>query len=177
MAKQASSSMTRLQRRWSEKLTNEKFQRRSTAIHEAAHAVVAHVMGERVELLTISQRITDTLGCKVRHGNCRIGYTVRRGKSDPISMAVVSLAGHEAEVIMCGRPIQFLPAGDYKDLLKLGCSERNANVVGWMARKFIRANAKAIRRVAWLLNERGVMTRKQFLKAFEFGSRGETTEP
>lgn len=132
--------------------------RRTVAVHEAAHAVVAHRMGERVQQLHLVR-------AKPMEGWTKIDYGVRRGRRDPITFAVIALAGHEAEHRFYGRPIGLLPPGDFKAVIDVGCSNKSANLVGWLARQHVKWFERDIRRVQKELLRRGSLTRRQFLAA------------
>ena len=138
--------------------------RRTTALHEAAHAVVAHRLGEKVTRLWITQR--------GREGRCRtkgfteIDYLKRSGRINPFTRTIVCLAGHEAEHMAYGRPIALLPEGDLSDLYALGMTtDESLNLAGWVTRRYVRWNLPAIRRVGGELVARGRLSRRGFLKA------------
>lgn len=130
--------------------------RRSVAIHEAAHAVIGEIVGAPAQWLVIKSNVVGQTATAYRH---------RRGKVDPFARAVVLLAGHEAEVRLCGRPMHLLPRHDYETAQKLGLSDASINAIGWMTRRLVRREVKTIRRVARALLHTGRINRKQFLAA------------
>lgn len=132
--------------------------RRSSAIHEAAHAVVAHTLRGCVKTVKLDPK-------NPRNGETYYTLRKRRGRHDPVTVAVTALAGHEAEHRICGRPLSLLPAGDYATVLNLGCSRRTANLIGWLTRQYVRWAERDIRRVARALLKRGSLNRRQFLAA------------
>lgn len=146
-----------LHRRDGLRLADSKMARRSTAIHEAAHAVVAEIVGARVQRVCL---ISDTVGFS------EAAYTHRRGKVDPVARGVVSLAGHEAERRFYRRPRTLLPKGDYEAVLALGCSGDSANALAEIARRMVRWYTPEIKRVAKALLRGGSLNRRQFLAAY-----------
>ncbi len=137
--------------------------RRTTALHEAAHAVVAHALGQRVTRLWLVQRPAHAL--RDTRGYTEIVYPKRHGRVDPFARTVVCLAGHEAEHRVYGRPITALPLGDLRDIEAIGVGEKSLNLAGWLTRRYVRWHLPAIRRVAVALRERGALGRRQFLAA------------
>lgn len=131
--------------------------RRATAIHEAAHAVIAEVAGAPVQRVVLS---SDTVGY------AEAAYPHRRGRVDPVVRGVVALAGHEAECRFYGRPKTLLPAGDLRTVEALGCSSDSVNALGEIARRMVRWYAPQIKRVARALVARGTLNRRQFLQAY-----------
>jgi len=130
--------------------------RRSTAVHEAGHAVVAHLLGLKVHRLWLHETNQSVGRCEYRMPlkPCRF---VR---------AAVSLAGHESEVAIYRRPITKLPAGDYAYAQRLGFSPRGIRFVAWAVRRIVRRHKRKIRGVARVLLAKGELTRRQFLKAY-----------
>lgn len=135
--------------------------RYATAVHEAGHAVVAHLLGEKVQRVEVF-----ALARAGMRGACWALYRKRFRRVDPVTRAVVAMAGHEAEHRICGRPMKLLPLGDVTVVRRLGCAESTVNIVGWLARGYVRRNVSAIRAVAHVLVERGALTRRQFLRAY-----------
>lgn len=134
-------------------------ERYAFAVHEAGHAVVSHAMGERPLRLWL-------VGKGLERGFTTTQYLKRRGRYDPIARAVIAMAGHEAECILLGRPRNKLPVSDYQTVLGLGCSVYSATLAGNIARRIIRREIKALRRVARALYERGSLNRRQFLRVY-----------
>jgi hypothetical protein len=138
--------------------------RRATALHEAAHAVVAHRLGQKVLGVGLEQRGPEG-SCRTR-GWTTVNYKTRGRRVDPIAVGVVSLAGHEAERIAYARPRTLLPLGDLREVYRLGvATHQTLNLLGWFARRYVQHNLPAIRRVALVLNQRGSLSRRQFLAA------------
>ena len=138
--------------------------RRTTALHEAAHAVVAHRLGEKVTRLWINQRGREGR-CRT-HGFTEIVYLRRGRKLNPFSRMIVCLAGHEAEHMVYGRPHSLLPRGDLRDIYALGMTtDQSLNLAGWLTRRYVRWHLPAMRRVAKELGARGKLDRRGFLRA------------
>jgi hypothetical protein len=134
--------------------------RLATAVHEAGHAVIAERMGE---IVTHVMLVMD----RPQRGLTVVNYRKRHGRIDPLTRAIVALAGHEAEHRFYGRPINALPPGDYEVLVKLGCSNKSINTLGWFARRHVCWFERDIRRVARELLRRGSLSRRQFLAALK----------
>ncbi len=106
----------------------------------------------------------------------RQGYTaydtrpVKGKPSCPITLAVVALAGHEAEHRCYGRPIDLLPASDYESVVALGVTTEAANLIGDTTRRLIRRWEPEIRRVQRALLLRGRLGPRQFLAALKEAS-------
>ena len=140
--------------------------RRTTAIHEAGHAVMAHVWGGYVMRLKLYNRSNwshagHTGVCCWRHPP----HKFRR--QDPLLVALVSLAGHEAEVVLTGRPRALLPALDLRSVRRFGYGDNTIHVVGWLAHRYVRRYASRIRRVARALLAKGELTHTTFLAAYK----------
>jgi hypothetical protein len=132
--------------------------RRAAAIHEAGHAVMAHVVGEQpLRLVLVPGR--------PRNGYTETAYFRRGGRFDPLSRALVALAGHEAEHRVFGRPLDKVPYGDWRTLVGLGLSPITRNLAGRLARQIVRQHESAIRKVAKALLVRGRLDRRGFLAA------------
>lgn len=107
----------------------------STAVHEAAHAVVAYILGYKVLEIVVRPD---------RSGYCNIRFRAPRNKrvkwnaECPITMANILMAGHEAEVLWCGRPLTSMPSSDLGDLKKLGISWTGINIQREQLRKFLK---------------------------------------
>jgi hypothetical protein len=138
-------------------------ERHAFAIHEAGHAVASERMGERTLRLWL---VPHRRGHGLVGGFTETLYTKRAGRYDPITRAVIALAGHEAERIAFNRPRHLLPWGDFHAVRRLGCSMISINVAGQHARRLVRKEMCAIRRVARALAERGELSRRQFLRAY-----------
>jgi hypothetical protein len=138
--------------------------RMSVAIHEAAHAVAAHRLGVRVLKIEVFER---RRGDHVEQcGRTTAEYDTRHGRIDPFIRAVVGLSGHEAEALMCGRPLSLLPLDDVRALERLGIGARSLDIVGSRCvREFVRRWARDIRRVARVLVVRRTLGRRGFLAA------------
>ena len=134
---------------------------RSTALHEAAHAVVAHRLGAKVLRLWLIQRNRRTLG------KLTSGFTETEWKrpKDPLAFVLYSLAGHEAECAIYGRPLTSPPEGDWVGCRKIHCSAAALNWAHWSTRRIVMASMPEIRRVQRALLVGGRLTRRQFLKA------------
>lgn len=132
--------------------------RRTTAVHEAGHAVVAHHLGARVLRLYLDPK-------EPRRGWSESAFQKQHGRIDPIVRAMVALSGHEAEHRIYGRPLRLMPAEDYMTVMKLGVTPSSANVIGWMTRRYVGWCESDIRRVARALRKRGRLNRRQFLAA------------
>ncbi len=132
--------------------------RRTAAIHEAAHAVVAHEAGARVLRLRLYDRKSGLL--------CR-GWTETEWvkPKDPLLFAVFSLAGHEAERIAYGRPGNCLPDSDWYAVWRLHFTDRSASMAGWLARIWVRRLWGKIRATQAALIRDGELGRKEFLRA------------
>lgn len=140
--------------------------RRSTALHEAAHAVFAEHLGAKVQRLWLVANkrhdtgYTETLWPRV-NGRC----------TDPLAFAIQTLAGHEAEHAAYDRPISKLPAGDYRAIERRGYSASSINLVGYLTRKLLPGLMPEIRRVQKALLEKGRLSRRLFLGARREGRR------
>lgn len=139
-----------------------KKERHAYAIHEAGHAVVSERMGEKALRLWLVPRRRGV----VAGGFTETLYTKRAGRYDPITRAVIALAGHEAERLVFNRPRHLLPWGDFHTVRRMGCSMASINVAGQTARRLVRQEVRAIRRVARALVARGKLGRRQFLRAY-----------
>lgn len=140
------------------KLTPENEARR-TADHEAAHAVIAHLYGARVVLLAVDRR-------DPRCGMTHVGWPTRRGRADVVAQAVMSMAGHEAEVRFWRRNIHWLPATDVRVCThQLRCGSMSVDTAGYVARRLVSIYRHKIRWVAqalvqtptWRLDRRGFL--------------------
>ena len=138
--------------------------RRATAVHEAGHAVVAHLLLQRVTRIELHQ---DNL----HRGFTHIEYFMRRvgprggSLKDPVILLMTIIAGHEAEHAIYGRPLEHLPSGDLLDALHTGCTVLSLNRIGYLTRVLIRMNEAKIRRVARALYKKGKLSRPEFLRA------------
>ncbi len=135
---------------------------RTTALHEAAHAVIAHRLGHKVQRLWIES--LPKRGLRNTRGYTETCYKTRNRRPDAFAVVVVALAGHEAEHMVYGRPITALPMSDLRDIYRCGvATSQSLNLAGWISRKCVRRDMKAIRRVAVALRVRGSLNRRQFL--------------
>lgn len=140
---------------------SERRDRWSTAVHEAGHAVIGELLGGRVRRLW--------LGIDARNGMTETFYP-RRGRRpiDPIMLACSHLAGHEAEVRLCGRPPSLLPHGDLRALDGMGIQRgQSLNAAGRATRDLVRWHERAIRRVAKALLAQRKLSRSAFLAALQ----------
>ncbi len=110
-----------------------------TALHEAAHAVVAYILGYKVKEIVVNPDGT---------GYCTIFYRIGRHKECPITMVNILLAGHEAEVLWCRRKLTEMPSGDLRMIAGLGVSWTGINIQRDPLRKFLRRWKKTIWEVA-----------------------------
>lgn len=140
--------------------------RRATAIHEAGHAVVSELVRERVQRVGLTSRYLRNSSYTGLRGFCNTLYSKQHGRIDPIHRAVIALAGHEAEVYLCARPVTLLPLEDLQVIRRLGCSDDSVALAGQISRRYVRWNAKDIRRVAREILKYQMLSRRQFLKAY-----------
>ena len=131
-----------------------------TALHESAHAVVIELFGGRVTGLRVNRRLPD-------YGACYSEWRVRRGQTDRVARAIVSMAGHAAEVQWYGRAPQQIPTTDYGTIRWLGCRGLSIQAAHEMAMKAVRANRAMIWRVSRALLATGSwrLNRRDFLRA------------
>ncbi len=131
-----------------------------TAIHEAGHAVVAHLLHQHVHELVVKNK-TD--------GYCKISYTsgTKAHKPDPVIRGCVISAGHLAEVLWCGRNIKYLPATDLNPMEDLRIGIRGMNELRAPVEKALKKNRALVMRVARALEShpRRKLNRREFLKA------------
>lgn len=118
-------------------------------LHEAAHAVVGHVLGYRVFSLSVH-----------RYGGDSAQMGPRR--PDPLQHAMVALAGHAAEVLWCRQPVTHVPQDDHLELVAMGFKGRSFPTLLALAQGQCRTHEVRIRAVAAALKARD-LDRKAFL--------------
>jgi len=123
-----------------------------TSIHESAHAITAHLLGEKVDRL-------------VNEGET--GYASIFHCKDKVIRTAVVIAGHEADVLWCGAKVTIVPYHDWKALDKIGTSSIGANIIREPLVKFLKGNKRVIFHIARVLDERGEMSRRIFLREFK----------
>ncbi len=124
----------------------------TVALHEAAHAVVAYLSGVRVLEVVITGEGT---------GFCNVSAVGR--KACVIVDACITIAGHEAEVLWCGRDVTIMPLGDLTDLSRMKLSWTGCGIV----RRSVSACLKNWKRTVWEvareLDNRGRLTERRFV--------------
>ena len=129
-----------------------------TALHEAGHAVVAYILGYKVLDVVVHQD---------RTGYCNVRFRVPRDKRAkwraecPITVANILMAGHEAEVLWCGRKLTSMPSSDLGDLKKLGISWTGINIQREQLGKFLRKWKTTVFEVARMA-DKGRLTGRRF---------------
>ncbi len=123
-----------------------------TALHEAAHAVVAYILGYKVKEIVVNPDGT---------GHCLVLFRVGRGAECPITRANIFLAGHEAEVLWCGRKLTQMPRDDLKMTMRLGISWTGINILREPLGDFLRRWKKTIWEVA-AMADKGRVTGRRF---------------
>lgn len=129
---------------------------RAATIHEAAHAVVAHFLGQKVLRVEVNDK---------NAGHAAVEWRSLAPMPDPVAFAMFCLAGHEAEHKAYGRPLRCLPMGDVKPLDRYGFSDASMSHLGKLSRKFVRHVWPEIRKVQRALLAKGRLSRRQFLAA------------
>lgn len=123
---------------------------RHASQHEAAHAVVAHSVGEKV--VAIGRWFCDV-----------------QQSRDPMRTAIIALAGSIAESSRPRRrPLAWSP-GDMRAVLKLGFSGPSIGTLADLAAEQVRINWPAIKAVARELVRVGSLDRKAFLRVLRAG--------
>ncbi len=123
----------------------------ATAVHEAAHAVVAYILGYKVlEIVVLPDK----------SGYCRILFRSPWKNECPITATNILIAGHEAEVLWRGRKLTSMPASDLKMLQRLGVSWTGINIQRDKLRKFLRNWKRTIFTVAVMVDKGPVSGRK-----------------
>lgn len=127
-----------------------------TAIHEAAHAVVAVDLDRRVYYALINR--------KTRHG-----YTVHHNykRNDPLACALISLAGDAAERVFYRQPKCRNSYGDMKSVIRLGFRARTIATLKHTADLQVKQLEPHIRRVADALLVHGRLSGAQIKKIVE----------
>lgn len=119
--------------------------------HEAAHAVVAHELGEHVFGVQLSARGGQTL-CSLPR------------RPDPLRLGMVSMAGHAADVLWNGFPEDTFPRDDLADLRAQGFRGPSMPTLFALAAGQCQVHEARIRAVAAAL-KKGDLGRRAFLKA------------
>lgn len=119
--------------------------------HEAAHAVVAHVLGEHVFGVQLNARGGQTL-------------TTLPRRPDPLRLGMISMAGHAADVLWSRFPEGKFPADDLADLRAQGFRGPSLPTLFALAAGQCQEHETKIRSVAVALN-RSDLNRGAFLKA------------
>jgi hypothetical protein len=119
--------------------------------HEAAHAVVAHVLGEHVFGVYLTARGGQTL-CSLPR------------RPDPLRLGMVSMAGHAADVLWNGFPEDTFPRDDLADLRAQGFRGPSLPTLFALAAVQCQVHEPQIRAVAAAL-KKGDLDRREFLKA------------
>jgi hypothetical protein len=114
------------------------------ATHEAAHAVIAHVLGEKVTAVVLKGR-----GGWCDHSTTRL--------PDPLRLGIIAMAGHAAEI----RSSRFrpgkrtrVPADDHTFLVSMGFRGRSLATLLSMSLVFVTDYKAEIAAVAKELEER-----------------------
>lgn len=123
-----------------------------TAIHESAHALIAHLLGEKVSEIAVKEDET--------------GYTAIHHSGDKVIQTCVMIAGHEAEVLYCGRDIHSVPSSDWNTLSKIKTSSTGANIVRREVVRCLKGNKRTLFHLARIIDERKKVTRRIFLREF-----------
>jgi hypothetical protein len=119
--------------------------------HEAAHAVVGHVLGEHIVSLTVDRR----------GGMTGTAYGFR---FDPLRAGMATMAGHAADVLWSRRSRTTPPPDDHRMLKELGFRGQSFPTLLALAQGQCIEHEATIRRVAAALKE-GDLDRKAFLRA------------
>jgi hypothetical protein len=119
--------------------------------HEAAHAVVAHIVGEHVFSVQLSA-----------HGGLTMCSLPRR--PDPLRLGMVSMAGHAADVLWSRFPEAKFPRDDLADLRAQGFRGPSMPTLFALAAGACQVHELKIRAVAAAL-KKGDLDRRAFLKA------------
>jgi hypothetical protein len=119
--------------------------------HEAAHAVVAHELGEHVFGVHLSARGGQTL--------CQLPR-----RPDPLRLGMVSMAGHAADVLWNGFREDTFPTDDLADLRAQGFRGPSMPTLFALAAGQCQAHEPKIRAVAAAL-KKGDLDRRSFLRA------------
>ncbi len=130
---------------------------REVAIHEAGHAAMAIILGDRIHWVTIKERATKT---HVVSGGATHSY----GGASPSTVVLVAVAGAAAERLRFKRRM----APDFADRAQaLGSvSERGLGPFGRVATSLLRLHWPGVLAIAALLEERGTVRGKDALMAF-----------
>lgn len=126
--------------------------------HEAAHAVVAHIVGEHVFAVQLSAR-----------GGLTMCSLPRR--PDPLRLGMVSMAGHAADVLWSRFPEAKFPPDDLADLRAQGFRGPSLPTLFALAAGQCQVHESKIRAVAAAL-KKGDLDRRAFLKALRSAPAG-----
>lgn len=122
----------------------------ATCLHEAAHAVIAHLFGFKVYKLNVAP--------EGKHG-----FTEMEIPVCPIMDTLMSLAGSAAESLWKGRPYGEISPEDYNDLRRRHISPGGMGSLYPTVRGLLRKNKSHVYRVAKELKKNRKLSRKQFL--------------
>lgn len=134
--------------------------RRHVCNHEAAHAVVAHALGEKVTLISL----------KRTRGVCEIAPP-KSCVYDPMRIGIIALSGALAEADRPRKRPRAWDAGDMGMVISLGFRDSSIGTLAQLAAAQVAINWKAIRRVSRALDVAGELDRKAFLAAMTGGAR------
>jgi hypothetical protein len=118
------------------------------ARHEAAHAVVATMLGFQVERVFLTNRGTG--GCVTRDPR----------RPCPLMLGMIAMSGHAADRKWSGVPLMLVPAGDHRIVKRLGFSGRSLPTLVALARGQVEVHAELILRVARELKKRDLTGRE-----------------
>jgi len=133
---------------------------RRVADHEAAHAVIAHVVGFEVTRVHVGRS-------RDRRGHVLHGYTSFNTpkRSDPLKEGIVRLAGSAAEFLWHGLPDGKATMGDLEAVRRLGFRGRSVAAIMALSRGLVRFYRRDIRGVSRALQSEGRLDRAGFRRA------------
>lgn len=120
--------------------------------HEAAHAVVAHELGDHVFGLLVS-----------RHGGMT-NHGPRSMRPDPLRQAMITVAGHAADVLWSRHSPRYAPYHDHLCLKQMGFQKASYPALLALAQDECIVHESKIRAVAAAL-KKGNLDRRSFLRA------------
>ena len=133
--------------------TESKRGRFSVCVHEACHAIVAHVFGFKVYKVTVRES-----------KNWFSGRALMEVPVCPVLDSFVTLAGSAGEVLWQTRKSGEVSVDDWKEMRRRRISGIGMALVIPQLNKLLKKNKKVIYRVAKALNKKGTLLRKEFLE-------------
>ncbi len=124
-----------------------------TALHEAAHAVIAHLLGVRVTELCLTGKIKGAMGyASMVPTRCKV-----------VQVAILQ-AGQIAECLWRGRPAHNMPSGDLRAMVSKGFSWTGLNIIRADVEKCLRAWKPVVFIVARALERDRKMSGAEFAR-------------